>query len=358
RPQKLVLIPLPEGFNANGISGTTILGGSQLGMIIEPFELVAMACGTPLDANAYSSASSVVVDAPVQAPGAAPAAGEAAPARTGPSAGAPAQAPDVTVPAKPSSAPELGEGLAEQFFIEISGILKELNEDIFQLEKEPESAPRVNTIFRHFHSIKGNFMMTGFTSVGAFVHDVESVLDRIREKELAVSQAIIDILLDAVKLLEAGLAEIQAGRGFEITDADLMERLAALRQRSDTTVRDNRSGGEAQDDDVFHFSPLGMLLFHAKMAAPDISVYQSMIQLLPSFQDSSLIAYLIIRRLTMVADIIDSAPSLERIEKGIVRDKMKIMFASRLSLEEVNRFFKNQLQRYYSVGTFENLKME
>ncbi len=45
RPQKLVLIPLPEGFKVTGISGTTILGGSQLGMIIEPFELVGMATG-------------------------------------------------------------------------------------------------------------------------------------------------------------------------------------------------------------------------------------------------------------------------------------------------------------------------
>jgi hypothetical protein len=60
----------------------------------------------------------------------------------------------------------------------------------------------------------------------------------------------------------------------------------------------------------------------------------------------------------MVADIIDSVPSLERIEQGIVKGRMKIMFASKLSMDDVNRFFKNQLQRYYSVDMFENLIME
>ncbi len=339
RPQKLVLIPLPEGFNATGVSGTTILGGSQLGMIIEPFQLVGMACGTSTDADSFASSSISVEDftlPPEDFAAKAPAAAEPGKRQTQP-------------------APELDEGLAEQFFVEISDILKELNEEIFQLEKEPESIPRVNTIFRYFHSIKGNFMMTGFTSVGAFVHEVESVLDQIREKKLDVSQEIIDLLLDTVKTLEQGLVAIRSGKHYEVTDEDLLATLAKFK-RKDTIIR--RKEETEEGDGVFHMSPLGTLLFHAKMSATDTKVFQSMIHLKPSFQDSSLVAYLIIRRLTMVADIIDSVPSLERIEKGVVKDKMKIMFASKLSLDDLNRFFKNQLQKYYSVDVFENLIME
>ncbi len=355
RPQKLVLIPLPEGFDAKGISGTTILGGSQLGMIIEPFELIAMATGTSLEADNYASSSSIPMgdefgggaDIPLES---------AAPAKK-PAAAAPAAAEKESAPGarQAAPAPEMDEGLAEQFFVEIHDILKELNEDIFQLEKEPDSIPRVNTIFRHFHSIKGNFMMTGFTNVGAFVHEVESVLDQVREKRLDVNQEIIDLLLDAVKNLEQGLTRIRGGGGYEVTDKDLLATLARYR-RKETIMRSKEE--DADGDGVFRMSPLGTLLFHAKMSTPDTNVFQSMIQLKPSFQDSSLIAYLIIRRLTLVADIIDSVPSLERIEQGIVKNKMKIMFASKLSMEEVNTFFKNQLQRYYSVDMFENLIME
>ncbi len=356
RPQKLVLIPLPEGFVATGISGTTILGGSQLGMIIDPFELIAMAQGTALDADSYTTSSAIpmgddLMAAVTKASQDQPEALDVVEARQKENTQDAAAAASAQPPAS-----EMDEGLAEQFFIEIHGILKELNEDIFQLEKDPENIARINTIFRHFHSIKGNFMMTGFTGVGAFVHEVESVLDQMREKTLDVSQDIIDLLLDAVKNLELGLVEIRAGRGYEVTDKDLRATLDRYR-RHDTMIR-KKDAEEQEEDDVFRMSPLGTLLFHAKMSTPGVNVFQSMIQLKPSFQDSSLIAYLIIRRLTMVADIIDSAPSLERIELGIVKDKLKIMFASKLSLDEINQFFKTQLQRYYSVDLFENLIME
>lgn len=357
RPQKLVLIPLPEGFHATGISGTTILGGSQIGMIIEPFELIAQATGTDPSAESYISTSAIPMEdfgppagaeTVMSGPAAAGDAGDAPKAERGAAAAKPAR--------RAGQTQDLDEGLAEQFFVEIHDILKELNEDIFQLEKEPDSIPRVNTIFRHFHSIKGNFMMTGFVNIGAFVHTVESVLDQVREKTLAVNQEIIDLLLDVVKNLEQGLAAIRAGKSYDITDKDLLATLDHYR-RHDTIVR-RRGEAETADDGVFRMSPLGTLLFHAKMATPDDNVFQSMIRLKPSFQDSSLVAYLIIRRLTMVADIIDSAPSLERIEQGIVKDQMKVLFASKLSLEEINQFFRNQLVRYYSVDIFENLVME
>ena len=347
RPQKLVLIPLPEGFHASGISGTTILGGSQIGMIIEPFELVAVALGTSLEADSYTSVSAIRMDdfeTPGKAGAETPIAADAVADNSARGDGK----------RQTASVGEMDEGLAEQFFVEIHDILKELNEDIFQLEKEPDSIPRINTIFRYFHSIKGNFMMTGFANIGAFVHKVESVLDQIREKTLEVNQEIIDLLLDVVKNLEQGLAAIRSGKNHEIADKDIWDTLDRYR-RHDTMIK--RKDEKSDDDGVFRMSSLGTLLFHAKMAAPGVNVFQSMIRLRPSFQDASLVAYLVIRRLTMVADIIDSVPSLERIEQGIVNDKIKIMFASRHSLEEINRFFKNQLTRHYSVEMFENLIM-
>ena len=355
RPQKLVLIPLPDGFRVCGLSGTTILGGSQLGMIIDPFQLVAMAGGTDLEPD-------VERHTPFPAP-------EEGGKRTrilthdidGSNVPVSKMPDSVSIrkaapPPEPAAKPELEGGVAEEFFVEIQGILKELNEDIFQLEKEPESVPRVNTIFRHFHSIKGNFMMTGFTGIGGFIHDVESVLDRIREKKLAVSQEVIDLLLDAVKNLESGLAVIRSGQKYDVTDSDLLSALSRYHRKDTREIA--RELEPVEEDGVFKMSPLGTLLYHAKMGAPGINIFQSMIQIRQSFQDSSLVAYLIIKRLTLIADIIDTAPSLDRIERGIAKGKLKIMFASRHSLEEMNRFFSRQLVRYYSVEMFENLVME
>ncbi|MDR2947477.1 MAG: chemotaxis protein CheW [Candidatus Adiutrix sp.] len=351
RPQKLVLIPLPEIFSVRGVSGTTILGGNQLGMVLDPFELIALASGRTMDSGEDHSAfgdfpgdeSFSLTDIPQ----------EEAAADTVASPGVQAAQPAVSEAAS-ARPPELDESVAEEFFIEIHNILNDLNEEIFQLEKDPENIRRINTIFRHFHSIKGNFIMTGFTNVGAFVHEVESVLDRVREKELAVSQEIIDLLLDAVKNLEIGLSQIRAGHGYEITDPELLATLAAFKAPDSAASPPQEDGG----GDTFHLSPLANILYFAKLTTEGVNVYQSFIKIGPSFQDPSLVVYLILKRLAHVADLMDTVPPLDKIERGLATSKLKIMFSSTHSLADLNKFFDRQLVKYFNVTEFENMIIE
>jgi chemotaxis protein histidine kinase CheA len=344
RPQKLVLIPLPEIFSVRGVAGTTILGGSQLGMVLDPFDLIAMSSGRIMEATDGSFMDHSLLDEePDEAADAPP---QAEPAAEEP----PGALPGGAAPPAPRPQEAMDESMAEEFFVEIQNILNDLNEEIFQLEKDPENVRRVNTIFRHFHSIKGNFIMTGFTNVGTFVHEVETVLDQVREKELQVTQEVIDLLLDAVKNMEQGIAGIRAGRGYEVRDPELLAELTRYK-RAEPKERQ-----EAQpEDENFHLSPLGTILYFAKINTAGTRVYQSLFRIGPSFQETSLVAYLIVKRIALIGDLIDTVPSLERIEKGLATDKLKLMFASTRSLDEVNAFCERQLGRLYNVAEFENL---
>jgi chemotaxis protein histidine kinase CheA len=331
RPQKLVLIPLPEIFDVTGISGTTILGGNQLGMVLESFELINLATGKTRDTteDLYLSRAKVAIEdetvveeketeaalASVEEP--------KADVKTGVSD---SQAPE----------PELTGKLAEEFFIEIQDILTELNEDVFQLEKDPENISRVNIIFRHFHSIKGNLIMTGFNNLGGFVHQVETVLDRMRDKELTVNQEIIDLLLDAVKNLEQAVKVIRTGKSYEVEDEELLSILEKYRKKE-------TSRPEPEDDEyegAFRPTALGQLLLHAKVAQ-GANIFQSMLRLEPKFQEPFLVAYLILKRMALLGDVIDTIPKLDSIENGLVTNTIKVLFATRHNQEEVNRFFSN-----------------
>ncbi|MDR1165648.1 MAG: chemotaxis protein CheW [Deltaproteobacteria bacterium] len=351
RPQKLVLIPLPEIFSVRGVAGTTILGGSQLGMVLDPFDLIAMSSGKILDASdgSFMDHSSFLGPEEPEGAGAANAAAPspAAPEETAQGAAAGGEAPI------PRPQETMDESMAEEFFVEIQNILNDLNEEVFQLEKDPENIRRVNTIFRHFHSIKGNFIMTGFTNVGTFVHEVETVLDQVREKELLVNQEVIDLLLDAVKNMEYGLSEIRAGRGYEVRDPDLLAELARYK-RAETKEKQ----AAEPDDENFHLSPLGTILYFSKLIAKGTRIYQSLFKIGPSFQETSLVAYLLIKRIALVGDLIDTVPSLDKIEKGLASEKLKIMFSSTHSLEEVNSFCEKQLKKFYNVIEYENLAVD
>ena len=76
------------------------------------------------------------------------------------------------------------------------------------------SAPNVddvNAIFRAAHSIKGGSGMFGFADTTTLTHELESLLDKVRKSELALTADIVGILLEAADLLRAQL-EFRAQR--------------------------------------------------------------------------------------------------------------------------------------------------
>ncbi|MDR1677283.1 MAG: chemotaxis protein CheW [Deltaproteobacteria bacterium] len=348
RPQKLVLIPLPEIFKVRGVAGTTILGGNQLGMVLDPFDLIAMSSGHGKDDGNYQKwASAMSVEETI------PDSPSGSQAQDEPKSEAKKTSPQGATSPTQRVVETMDEAMAEEFFVEISNILSEASEEIFQLEKDPENIRRVNTIFRYFHSIKGNFIMTGFTNVGTFVHELETVLDRMREKDLKVDKEVIDLLLDAVKNMEQGIAEIRSGRGYEVNDPELLAELARYKK----TESKEKPPQEA-DDGQFHLSPLGTILYFSKLVTQGVKVYQSMFEIGPSFQETSLVGYLIIKRISLIGDLIDTVPSLDKIERGLGTDKIKVMFASSHSLDEVNTFCEKQLKKFYHVVEYENMLVE
>ncbi|MGH8509572.1 MAG: chemotaxis protein CheA [Gammaproteobacteria bacterium] len=90
----------------------------------------------------------------------------------------------------------------------------------------PES---INTLFRVAHSIKGGSSMFGFTAITEFTHVIETLLDRLRSGKCAVTQGIVDGLLQAVDFLRTMLSAVKDGSGHDAgRGARLCEQLEKL----------------------------------------------------------------------------------------------------------------------------------
>jgi len=170
---------------------------------------------------------------------------------------------------------------------------------------------------------------------------------------MGVTQELIDLLLDAAKNLEAGLAKIRAGQNYEVTDAELMATIAGFQK-----PESKQEAAEEEESETFRLSPLANILYYTKLISGKSRVFQSFINLGTSFQDPSLVVYLVLKRLAEVADLMDTVPPLDKIERGLAVQRLKIMYSSSLSLAEMNRFFEKQMVRYYNVVEFENLIVE
>jgi two-component system chemotaxis sensor kinase CheA len=90
----------------------------------------------------------------------------------------------------------LAEG--RKIFSEESAELLEQSETILlKLEDEPESDDLINDLFRAVHTIKGSAGIFGFNDVVSFTHVAESVMGRLRDKEIFLNEDLISLLLDS-----------------------------------------------------------------------------------------------------------------------------------------------------------------
>ena len=66
---------------------------------------------------------------------------------------------------------------------------------LLELEANPEDIEAINTVFRAFHTVKGTAAFMGLDRLAEFAHHAESLLSRVRDRELPYTQAVANLSL-------------------------------------------------------------------------------------------------------------------------------------------------------------------
>ncbi|UXH45396.1 chemotaxis protein CheA [Rossellomorea vietnamensis] len=99
----------------------------------------------------------------------------------------------------------------EVFIEESKENLQTCNEQLLELEKNPEDLTIVNEIFRSAHTLKGMSATMGYEDLANLTHKMENVLDAIRNEKIKVSPEILDVVFKSVDDLEAMVLSIADG---------------------------------------------------------------------------------------------------------------------------------------------------
>ncbi|MEY8880680.1 Hpt domain-containing protein [Donghicola sp. XS_ASV15] len=97
--------------------------------------------------------------------------------------------------------------LKATFFAECEELVEAMTEGLSQIASDDWDTETVNAIFRAVHSIKGAAGAFGFEKLVEFAHKFETVLDRIRNNELAIDADVLRIITRASDIL-AELVEL------------------------------------------------------------------------------------------------------------------------------------------------------
>src|SRR3954453_1170853 len=96
-----------------------------------------------------------------------------------------------------------------EFLVESHENLDQLEQDLLELERDPSSSGLLSRIFRTLHTVKGASGFLGFTSLESITHVGESLLSRLRAREIALPPGITTVLLELVDALRELLARIE-----------------------------------------------------------------------------------------------------------------------------------------------------
>ncbi len=105
--------------------------------------------------------------------------------------------------------------LVKVFMEESEDEIRELEAGLIRLEENCTDEETINRVFRAAHTIKGSAGLVGFESVSNFTHTIESILDRIRKKELTITNKLISTLLSSIDLLKRMITAASDGEETE-----------------------------------------------------------------------------------------------------------------------------------------------
>jgi two-component system chemotaxis sensor kinase CheA len=92
--------------------------------------------------------------------------------------------------------------LLKRFVLQCNEHTETIEEQILSLEQNPNDAELINGIFRAIHSIKGDAGFLYLTGISGLAHDTETLLDRLRNKQIPVSNRPIELCLASVDALK------------------------------------------------------------------------------------------------------------------------------------------------------------
>ena len=126
--------------------------------------------------------------------------------------------------------------ILNDFLTETTEMIDGLDQKFVELETQPDNKDLLNEIFRAMHSMKGSAGFLGFTHLVDITHRAESILNKLRQGEMAVVPEIITVILETVDTVKIIMSEIRA------SGTDVKITVEAMSQKLDDILAGKLSG--------------------------------------------------------------------------------------------------------------------
>ena len=108
---------------------------------------------------------------------------------------------------------DLDEELGQMFCAEAQDLLQDIEQGVLTLESNAQDQSTIDTVFRAFHTFKGNSSMLKLAVLQRLAHELESLLDQVRRGKMALTRDSIDLILKGSDVIRQYVDEMSRQLG-------------------------------------------------------------------------------------------------------------------------------------------------
>lgn len=123
---------------------------------------------------------------------------------------------------------DVDEDILQDFLVEAGEILEQLQEQLVDLENNPEDSDLLNAIFRGYHTVKGGAGFLSLTELVDVCHGAENVFDLMRNGQRRLTPELMDVILQATDVVVEMFEHVKAKEPLEAAEQSLLDTLHRL----------------------------------------------------------------------------------------------------------------------------------
>ncbi len=225
------------------------------------------------------------------------------------------------------------------FIDESNDHLQSLNENLLKLESDPEDISIVQVIFRSAHTLKGMSATMGFEDLASLTHEMENVLDLVRNNKLKMDSFIFDTLFKGLDALETMVQDIINGGTGKADVSAIVTSLQAI-------VKSDYKPGQAPHAAapvVGGIAQGGVVLdeFQTSVLLQSIESGHSVFHVVVTVREDCMLravrAYMVFDFLERNGEVVKSHPSVQDIEQEKFDRTFTVFTISSISEEELRK---------------------
>ncbi|MCD6583461.1 MAG: chemotaxis protein CheA [Candidatus Omnitrophica bacterium] len=214
----------------------------------------------------------------------------------------------------------------ELFFSESQEYLKEINKALVNLEKNPHDEQSINEIFRHMHTLKGMAATMGYKELAEFAHHLEDTFDNFRSGKSTLTPEIMDVVFESIDAFTTVVEELREEKPISVDIPSYLVRLSSLVSKEE----------RKEYPQVLQEYPTHIDEEYIKKLRKE---NKELLKVEVTLQDDCLLkgarAFLILKRVRMLGQIIQVIPSEDKLKAGTFGNSFHFFLATKEPPEKI-----------------------